>query len=344
MHALPSVAVCVPTFNQCEYLPATIASALTQNYAGEIEVWVSDDASTDDTRVVLGNLREEHPQLHLLMNDINEGIATNASKVLAAPSADFLVRLDSDDLLAPGYVSSMVDILTEHPDAGYGHCSVALIDARGESVGTRELVRKRGFQESDDALRSAVRGYRVAANIVMFRRQALSEANYYRGGPNYGEDYDLSIRLADAGWGNVYLPERLASYRTWTDDGGPRSKRKLVQLEGYISIFNESLEPAFVRRQWSTRSIASRRRRLALTEASVLGAAQYDESERTALRHALIALAPASRSVRFNLFLRRHGGNQILDSYQNAGCSFRALVRRTILRLRTGGSLRRTAA
>ena len=76
-------------------------------------------------------------------------------------------------------------------------------------------------------MRDAVTGYRVAANIVMFRAAPLRQLDYYRGRPDFVEDYDLSVRMPDAGYGNVYCDEILARYRVWTDP-----KRGALEAQG----------------------------------------------------------------------------------------------------------------
>lgn len=95
----PTVAVCIPTYNQAHFLEEAVSSAFAQDYTGPLEVWVSDDGSSDQTRPVLRGLRERFPDLRLILQEVNLGIAGNSSAVLRAPDAELVVRLDSDDLL-----------------------------------------------------------------------------------------------------------------------------------------------------------------------------------------------------------------------------------------------------
>src|SRR4051794_15201302 len=72
--SLPSVAICIPTYNQADFLERAVDSALRQDYAGPVEVWVADDASTDDTPSLLARLREAHPALEAIRQEANLGI------------------------------------------------------------------------------------------------------------------------------------------------------------------------------------------------------------------------------------------------------------------------------
>ncbi len=229
---LPSVAICIPTYNQAGFLERAIESALRQDYQGPSEVWIADDASTDGTAELLNELERRDPAIAVIRQAVNVGIAANVSALLRAPRCELLVRLDSDDELAPGFLSRLVDLMQAYPEAGYGHSGVTEIDAAGHPTSERRLARSTGFQPAEEALRASLSGYRTVANVLIFRNEALRELDYYSGRPEFVEDYDLSVRMADVGYGNVYLDEPLARYRVWEDQGGTRSRRKGLQLEG----------------------------------------------------------------------------------------------------------------
>jgi cellulose synthase/poly-beta-1,6-N-acetylglucosamine synthase-like glycosyltransferase len=298
----PTVAICIPTYNQSRYLVEAVTSACSQTYPG-VEVWVSDDASTDDTAQVLARLALRFAQLRYHVQPQNLNIAGNTTWLLAQPQTDFVVRLDSDDVMEPNYVATLLPLMLANPTAGYAHSAVAVIDEEGKRLSVTRVARPTGFRSADKALRDAVTGYRVAANIVMFRAAPLRELDYYRGRPDFVEDYDLAVRMPDAGYGNVYCDELLARYRVWTDPKRGRSKRKGLQLRGYIRIFDEAFEPAFGRRGWSTNVLWRERRRLALHHASECFAPQYSAAERAELIALLRQLAGGSSfALRIRVF------------------------------------------
>jgi glycosyltransferase involved in cell wall biosynthesis len=301
-----SVAVCIPTYNQAHLLPRAVASAAAQSYEGPLEIWVSDDASTDDTPGVLARLGSEYPELHVLAQPVNAGIAANASAALRAPRTDFLVRLDSDDELIAGYVDRLAKLMSADPRAGYAHTQVLEIDEYGQPVRTRHLVRSSGFQDSETALRASLSGYRAVANIQMFRREALEQMRFYDGRPNRVEDYDLAIRLADAGYGNIYVAETLASYRVWNDAAGLRSRQIWEQLEGYRRIFDETFPPAWRRRGWNERELTRRRNKLAGSICATCFASQHSAAEREQLLVLLLRLGDGP-GVRVRVRLCRLG-------------------------------------
>jgi len=170
---------------------------------------------------------------------VNLGIAENLSWVLSQPTTELIARIDSDDKLEPQFVETLDDLMTIHPQAGFGHAEVYEIDSHGARGRIRRLHRSTGYEAPEESLRKNAQGYRVAANCILFRASALKQANYYRINSSWksAEDWDLSVRMAILGWGNVYASTPLASYRVLTiadkRDSG-ESCRRLSVLRGSI--------------------------------------------------------------------------------------------------------------
>lgn len=301
-----SVAICIPTYNQAHLLPRAVASAAAQAYGGALEIWVGDDASTDETAAVLAELERTYPDLHVLRQASNVGIPANSSAVLRQSRAELLVRLDSDDELMPGYVERLAKLMQAEPRAGYAHTQVLEIAEDGRALRTLRLARSSGFQDADTALRASLRGYRAAANILMFRRDALERLHFYDGRPERGQDYDLAIRMADDGYGNIYVAETLAKYRVWSDRDGVRSRRKRLQLEGYRRIFDETFAAAWSRRGWDQKQLTRQRNRLAALHCASCFAKPYSRAERDELVGALRRLGNG-RGVRVRVALCKLG-------------------------------------
>lgn len=299
------VAICIPTYNQAQYLPESVGSACKQTYS-HVEVWVCDDASTDATPEVMAELCRQFPQVHYHRHAQNLGIAANVNWLLRQPQTEFIVRLDSDDVLHPHYVETLLKLMTKYPKAGYAHAAVQEIDEHSNNRRVRRLSRLEEFQEPEKALLSSVAGYRVAANICMFRTEALQELNFTEGRPSYTEDYDLSIRMADAGYGNVYSNQIMSSYRVWTDAGKVRPKRKETELRGIIQLYEQSLYPAFERRGWDTKIIHHQRRQMAIDHAIVLDSPLLTAAEQATIVELLQKMGD-SPALQLRLRLLRWG-------------------------------------
>lgn len=276
-----TVAICIPTYNQAEYLQKSIQSALDQTFP-EVSVYVSDDKSTDDTKLICEKFRAEHCNFYYQENRENLGIAKNVNKLLRWPKTDFIVRLDSDDMLHPDYVKTLLSLFEKYPDAGVGHVNVQQIDEQDHFTRKRLLARNKEFYSAEKSLRESVYGYKVAANICMFKRSVLEELNFTSGRPEYTEDYDLWVRIADANWGNVFSSKILAYYRVWVDKNNYRIslQRKEAELIGYQRLFDECIEPAYYRRTWSQNIIKTQREKFALEHAVALKNNYFTKTEK----------------------------------------------------------------
>ncbi len=114
----PLVSVIVPCFNHGRYLTGCVESILDQGYP-ELEVIVIDDASTEDsTLVVLGEL-EKRERVSVLRQDENAGPSAARNRGIKAALGRYILPVDSDNLLMAGAIASLV----------------AQLQAAGEQVG-----------------------------------------------------------------------------------------------------------------------------------------------------------------------------------------------------------------
>lgn len=118
----PTVAVVIPCYNYAHYLPQAVHSALSQRDV-EVQVIVVDDASTDDSVAVAEALAAADPRVTAIRNTTNLGMVGTFNNGLARARAEFLVRLDADDLLTPGSLARATALAQAFPETGliYGH-------------------------------------------------------------------------------------------------------------------------------------------------------------------------------------------------------------------------------
>jgi glycosyltransferase involved in cell wall biosynthesis len=321
--------VCIPTYNQAPYLEQAIRSACKQTSL-PYEIIVSDDCSSDNTWEVLKRLSQEIPFLKIISHEKNLGIAANTDNCLRMATGDFIVRLDSDDYLAPRYIENLSELLIKNPQAGYAHADVQEIDQHGNLLKQRKLFAKPGLQSSENALKSALKGYRVAANIIMFRRDTLEKVNYLKSRPDFGEDYHLACSISAAGFGNVYVNEVLSYYRVWVDIGCARQKRKLAEINGLCRVFEEVLEPAYERNGWSLSKLKKRKTQFACIHANCLSWKIYNVNEKEKLARELYKLS-SSRRTRFFVWLYLNGLGNLMNFFIKVKALCKSLVKNLLL-------------
>ena len=304
-----TVSICIGTYNQSQYLKGSIESALAQSYPIQ-EFWVADDASTDDTPAVMAEICKLYPQIRYFRQPKNLALPGNLSWLLAQPQTDLIVRLDSDDRLEPDYVAVLAELMRQHPLAGFAHCDVGELDKENLRPRVRRLTRTKTFESAEEALRSNASGYRTAANCILYRAKALRDVNYYI--PNLDwrtcEDWDMVLRMAAAGWGNVYAPRVLSNYRVWDDVQGVRAKRKMSEVMTTIAIYKHTLIPEYQKRGWSIAPLERNMRSKAARFADAIDSPFFTAQERTDYK-ALLRDLGDSRSLSIAIALADLGLN-----------------------------------
>lgn len=326
-----NISVCIPTYNQSAYLERSIRSVFNQTLT-PMEIIVCDDSSTDETRKVLERLAVEIPILKIHYQPVNVGISKNVDTCLRLATGEFILRLDSDDTVFPEYLEKVSAKLVEFPNAGYGHVAIQEVDQNDKKTRVRQLFRKAGYFDGDEALRAASKGYRVAANILMFRRSALEKVGYITTKVDFAEDYLLSVNIAAAGFGNVYLDEVLASYRVWTDVAKVRQRRKLAEIKGIYGVFKDGLEPAYIDRGWNAKELDSRRSDLAADQANCLGWDIYSAVEKEEIKEELLTLS-SSNKVKALIWFYSNGLGSLVSLFSNLAAFPKSLAKKIIIRI-----------
>lgn len=306
------ISVCIPTYNQAHYLKETLESVLNQTRKAD-EIIVSNDFSSDDTVAVLEKY-SEIPCIKIVNQTKNLGMNRNTDACLRYGNGDYIVKLDSDDKLKPTYIEKLEILLNKYPEAGYAHAAVEEIDEHGAFKNHRLLARKREFINSDESLKMSLKGYRVAANIIMFRKSALERAGYITSKINFAEDYFLSVALAGVGYGNVYCPDILSEYRVWSDAGNLRQRRKLDEIAGVRNVVDKAILPAYKSRGWKLAPIQRMRRTLAVRHSNSLGWKVFTAKEKEEIKIELLQLSN-DQLVRFFSWCYLNGFGNIFEFY-----------------------------
>lgn len=116
---MPGLSVIIPNFNHAEFLPLAIDSSLRAT-AGEIEIIVVDDASTDASVSVVQKWSARHRNVRLLQHERNLGVEAALNHGLRAARHDFVLFRAADDQTLPGFVDEAIGLLEErHPEAPF---------------------------------------------------------------------------------------------------------------------------------------------------------------------------------------------------------------------------------
>lgn len=108
----PLVTIAIPTFNRATLLRGCIQLALAQSYEN-IEVLVSNNASSDNTEKVLGEFGDD--RLRVLRQETNIGLLPNWNACLAAAEGEYIIFVSDDDRISPQFVERCVGVIGSRP-------------------------------------------------------------------------------------------------------------------------------------------------------------------------------------------------------------------------------------
>lgn len=158
------------------------------------------------------------PGLRVLRNETSRGLAAGRNSIARAADARYVLNLDDDAAIVdPAAVRAAVAVLDADPRVG----AVAL--AQGDEQGRAWPPHT---QPAPVAVRSRVASFIGYGHVL--RRAAMLQVGGFREALGMtGEEKDLCIRLLDAGWGVVYLPDAVVAHMA---DPGGRDMRRYLHL------------------------------------------------------------------------------------------------------------------
>jgi glycosyltransferase involved in cell wall biosynthesis len=112
------VTVVIPCYNYGHFLPAAVASALTQESV-DVDVIIVDDASTDGSAHVARRLAATDPRVEVVAHDVNRGHIATYNDGVAQVTGEYVVLLSADDLLASGALGRATALMSHHPSVGF---------------------------------------------------------------------------------------------------------------------------------------------------------------------------------------------------------------------------------
>lgn len=102
------ISVVVPIYNVAQYLPDCISSILAQNIA-DIDVILVDDGSTDNCGVLCDQYAKRYSNVNVI-HQKNAGLSAARNTGIEAAKGEFITFVDSDDMLADGFISTALEL------------------------------------------------------------------------------------------------------------------------------------------------------------------------------------------------------------------------------------------
>jgi hypothetical protein len=201
------LSIIIITYNGLGFLTRCLESLRDFINKPDCEVIIVDNYSTDGT---LAFLRNNYPQLQLILNSENRGVAAARNQGITVAKGEKILLLDNDTEATTSAINAMSDYLDIHPDVGL--CSCRLVDKEGMPqdsckpypglmIKLRNVVgigNKTRYVPDENGIIEPV--YVIGA-CQMFGREVVEKVGILDEHIFYGpEDADWCIRIKRVGW------------------------------------------------------------------------------------------------------------------------------------------------
>lgn len=183
---VPKVSIYIPSYNNGKYIKAAVESVLNQTYT-DVEVCICDDGSTDDTIQILEQNYQDNPKVRWT-SQTNAGIGKASNTAVRLCRGMYIGQLDSDDLLKPEAVETLVEYLDNYK-YGCVYSSCERIDAVGNYLQDEYSYPK--FSREKMMHTSIVHHFR------MFRRRDWLRTDGFNEQLLNAVDYDMFLKLSE---------------------------------------------------------------------------------------------------------------------------------------------------
>ena len=245
----PRVSIIIPIHGKLAYTLACLRSLVEHGALAPFEVIVVDDASLDDSTAVLAQVAG----LRLLRNACNLGFIGSCNVGAAAAYGEFLLFLNNDTQVTPGWLDALLRCFAERPDCGMAGSRLVYPDGRLQEAGglvfadgscwnigrfeSRDAPAFRYRRETD-----YVSGASLLIHREVFQRIGGFDARYT---PAYYEDTDLAFAVRKLGLRVYYEPASTVIHcegiTSGTDLGSGIKRHQVINQAKFIDKWTPEL-------------------------------------------------------------------------------------------------------
>jgi GT2 family glycosyltransferase len=242
MRPLPVVTVIVLNYNGLHHLQACFASLARLEYpADRLELMLVDNASTDGS---VDYVQTNYPHSTIIRNASNLGFAPANNRGAREARGQFVVFLNNDMVVEPGFVKGIVEALQTHPQAVCAGAKILNWDGtQFDFAGAAAHFIGYAYQVDlgkpfDAAKHAEVKPilYACGGAMLIDRQVFLDVGGFDEDYFIYYEDLDLGWRLWVLGHEVVFAPNAVAKHRHHgTMDGFSNYRKRVLYQRNVLS-------------------------------------------------------------------------------------------------------------
>jgi glycosyltransferase involved in cell wall biosynthesis len=201
------VAVIMCAHNSEKYINQAVDSILSQSF-GDFELIIVENGSTDKTWQIIQSFKDS--RIKAFQTPFQQ-LSFNLNFAMMQTAAEYIARMDTDDIARPDRLQKQVDFLDANPEI----CVVgSAFEKFGDNLKKSEIIL---MPQTDGEIRKKLAfRFCFCHPSVMFRKNTIIQAGGYQGA-RHCQDIDLWLRLSrDKNIKFANLPAVLLDYRIHT--------------------------------------------------------------------------------------------------------------------------------
>ena len=228
---LPLVSIVTPSFNQGRFIKRTIESVFAQSYPN-IEYVVIDGGSTDETLDVL----KSYGDVLNWVSEPDNGQTDAINKGFRRTSGSIRAYLNSDDVLLPEAVATVVNYFEQHPNCDVVYGRANYIDIEDQITGQ--------YNTADYSFERLMIDCCICQPATFWRTSLADSIGPFNDQLNYVMDYEYWLRAAHSGAGIRHISSFLANSRLYLETKTLSAREEIYKevfqvcmgLSGYVSL------------------------------------------------------------------------------------------------------------
>ena len=201
----------MPVLNEERHLEHAVRSIFQQDYPGDVEVCLALGPSTDATNDLAARLQDSEPRLRTVDNPTGKTPA-GLNAAIRATRGDIVVRVDGHAVLSPGYITRAVETLQRTGAVNVGGVQHAVGTTPFEEAVASAMASPFGMGGAKFHT-GGTEGPVDTVYLGVFRRDAIESVGLFDESLVRNQDYELNIRLRNAGGTVWFDPELSVEYR-----------------------------------------------------------------------------------------------------------------------------------
>lgn len=244
----PLVSICIPTYNSASYLAQSLDSIVSQTYHN-IEVIISDNASTDETPEIINNYCNRYGWT-FYKNEINIGAGNNFNKLVELANGEYIAIYHADDIYDPTIVEKSVSIF-ETNNVGLVGTMGDVINSSNQTLHPFQLPKCLESHKEilffddviDSVLSSNTQEILLITPSIMVKKECYTKLGNFQINKRYKSagDYEMWLRIAYH-YPIHIINKPLIQYRIHSGQGSEMEIRQNLEINDIVIVMDDYIK------------------------------------------------------------------------------------------------------